>query len=115
MNVADYLPYNKQNASVRVKFQSNVIFTLFWYRFTLKQVTISKFHLSKVSYLFPCGFESVINVMLSSTMQLIPTYIGNATAMRYHLPYFIQSSLNNYVCIYSNAYAFIDRLSCFLD
>ena len=37
MNVANYLSYTKQNASVRVRLYSNVIFTLFCYSFTLNQ------------------------------------------------------------------------------
>ena len=48
-NVAKYLSYSKQNASVRVKFESNVIFTSFWYSFTLNQLTTSMCYLSKVS------------------------------------------------------------------
>ena len=75
MNVANYLCYNKQNASVRVKFLSDVIFTLLWFSFTLNQVTISMCYLSKVPYLFPCGSQSFLNFRLSSTRLLIKWFL----------------------------------------
>ena len=42
------LSYNKQNASIRAKFQSKVVFTLFWHSFILNKVMISMCYLSKV-------------------------------------------------------------------
>ena len=75
MNIANYLSYNKQTASVRDNFESNAMFTLFWYSFTLTQKTMSMYYLSTVSSLLPCSSKSFLNFRLSSTRLLINWFL----------------------------------------
>ena len=75
MNIANYMFLNKQNASVLVKFESNVIFKLFSYSFTLNQRTILICYLSKVSDRFLCSSKSFLNFRLPSTRLLIKWFL----------------------------------------
>ena len=101
MNVANYLPYNKQNASVRVKTYSNVIYTLFWHSFTLNQVTISMSTLSKVSWLFPCSSKRFLNFKLPSTRLLIKWFLINKRVS--HVYQLMDQISHNEVPILSNS------------
>ena len=71
MDVVNYLSYSKQNVSVRVKFQGNVIFTLFWYSFPLSQLTI-----------LICYVYSFLYFRLSSTRSLIKWFLIKQRVVR---------------------------------
>ena len=69
------LAYNEQNVSVRVRFQSNAIFTLFWYSLTMSQITISLRYFSKVSQLFLFSPKRSLNSRQSGTRLFIKWFL----------------------------------------
>ena len=80
VNVAYHLSYDKQNASVRVKFYNNVTSTLFWYRLTLISVILVQCAICQ-QFLssFLCSSKSFLNFRLSITGLLINWFLIRKT------------------------------------
>ena len=75
MNVANYLSYNKQNASVRAKF------TLFWYRLVIYAVLVQCAICLKFLSSFPCSSEIFLNFKLLIIWLLINWFLIKKTCV----------------------------------